>query len=112
MYGTWMGQFAWTGTTLLWMAASFFFGVGSTSLWFWLRKNNIQVKWFEWLIGAIGVFLLVFMMQNITAAGFEEVTGTIPMFLLVFGVPGLILIALAWRLVSRRITSPGSQQAS
>jgi hypothetical protein len=94
------------------MLASFLFGIGVTALWFWLRKNNIQVKWYEWLIGAMGVIILAIMVQNISAASFEEFSNTIPMFLLFFGIPAVILLALAWRLVTVRLIKQRNANAS
>jgi hypothetical protein len=112
MYGSWQGQFAWTGTTLLWMLASFVTGVGLTILWYWLKRNSIQVKWYEWLIGAVGMIILAIMVQNITSAGFEDFSNTIPMFVLFFGIPAVILLALAWRLVTVRLIKQRNTNAS
>jgi phosphatidylserine synthase len=78
-------------------------GIGGTALWFWARNNNKVIRWWDWLIGAFGVFLLMLTLQNITTAGFEEVTATIPWFLLLFGLPGLILLAVAFQLIRRRL---------
>jgi len=102
MYGSWVGQWAWTGSDIMWMFITFLIGVGVTTLWFWARKRNIVVKWWDWLIGAIGLLLLMLAIQNITAASYEEVMSSVPWFLLVFGLPGLILLAVSGQLVWRR----------
>ncbi len=80
------------------------FVLGGLVLWlvFWLRGRNIMVKWYEWLIGAIGFLLLVFAIQNLFAA-FEEMESTAAgMILLVFGLPAVILMAVAGQLIRRR----------
>lgn len=78
--------------------------VGAAVVWlvFWLRSRNIQVAWYEWLIGVVGVLLLIFTIQNFIAsiAELENTAGT--MFLLVLGLPAIILMAVAWQLIARR----------
>jgi hypothetical protein len=105
MYGSWIGLWAWNGSDVLWMFITLLIGIGGTSLWFWARNNNKVIRWWDWLIGLFGVFLLMMTLQNITAAGFEEVTATIPWFLLLFGLPGLILLAVVFQLIRRRNAS-------
>lgn len=68
----------------------------------WLRSRNISVTWYEWLIGAIGLLLLIFSIQNIFAAYAEFETTAPSRFLLLFGLPGLIIMAIAGQLVWRR----------
>ena len=40
-------------------------GVALLALVMWLRSKAINVTWYEWLIGAIGLALLVFTIQNV-----------------------------------------------
>ncbi|PKH47985.1 zinc ribbon domain-containing protein [Dehalococcoides mccartyi] len=68
----------------------------------WLRSKNIKVTWYEWLIGIVGLLLLVFTIQNFAGSLAEVESTAAYMFLLVVGLPALILLAVAWQLVVRR----------
>ncbi|MBA7468401.1 hypothetical protein ES707_03650 [subsurface metagenome] len=68
----------------------------------WLRSRDIKVTWYEWLIGVIGLALLLFTIQNFVGS-FAELEPTAAwMFLLVTGLPALILLTVAWQLAWRR----------
>lgn len=87
---------------MLWFIIALVLGVGLTSLVVWIRSRDITVKWYEWLITAIGLVLLLFTIQNFTTA-FAELESQAPwMFLLILGLPALILLAVVWQLVARR----------
>ncbi|MEQ4489038.1 MAG: dehalogenase [Dehalococcoides mccartyi] len=86
----------------------FFIGIliGALVLGFiwWLKRKNLHLTWYEWLIGAVGLILLVFTLQNFMGS-FEEVESKAAyMFLLVTGLPSLILLALTWQLAARRLS--------
>ncbi|AAW39223.1 MAG: putative reductive dehalogenase anchoring protein [Dehalococcoides mccartyi] len=86
----------------------FFIGIliGALVLGFiwWLKHKNLHLTWYEWLIGAVGLILLVFTLQNFMGS-FEEVESKAAyMFLLVTGLPSLILLALTWQLAARRLS--------
>jgi len=69
----------------------------------WLRAKNIKVAWYEWLIGAVGLVLILFGVQNYFGSQHEiDATAAAPLYLLVAGLPGLILMVLSWQLVARR----------
>lgn len=69
---------------------------------FWLRNKNIGVKWYEWLIGTVGLFLLLFALQNLIGTFSELYSQPAWILLAMFGVPALILLAVAGQLVWRR----------
>jgi len=75
--------------------------------WF-LYSKGITLKWYEWLIGVIGILLLIFAIQNAVGgfAEFEKTAGQI--FLFAFGGAALIIIAVAVFLAWRRIASAKS----
>jgi len=82
----------------MWLTIGLFIGAGLLALVLWLRSRRIVVTWYEWLIGVVGLLLLLFTIQNF-AASFAEFEPIAPWrFLLVFGLPAIILLAVAWLL--------------
>jgi len=68
----------------------------------WLRKSNISLTWYEWLIGIVGAFLLVFTIQN-TWGSLYELESTAAMWMwIVTGLPAIIMLIVASSLVWRR----------
>ncbi|MFA5439513.1 dehalogenase [Dehalococcoides sp.] len=85
----------------------FFIGIliGALVLGFiwWLRRKNLNLTWYEWVLGILGLLLLVFTLQNFMGS-FEEIESKAAyMFLLITGLPSLILLALTWQLAARRL---------
>ncbi|AHB14173.1 hypothetical protein [Dehalococcoides mccartyi] len=76
--------------------------VGLYALTGWLRSHNIKVNWYEWLIGIIGVVLLLVAVQHYFGASVELFSFAAWMGLAIIGVPALILLVIAWQLVARR----------
>jgi hypothetical protein len=68
----------------------------------WIRSANIAVKWYEWLIGAIGLLIGIVAVENFFAAFVEFENQASWLYLLVFGLPALILLAVSVQLVFRR----------
>ena len=68
----------------------------------WIRSANIAVKWYEWLIGAIGLLIGMIAIENFFSAFVEFESGAAWKYILVFGLPALILLAVAIQLVFRR----------
>lgn len=92
----------WTWSTLLWSFIAFSLGVGFTLLIGWFREHNIKTAWYDWMLGLAGLALLLYTIQNIIGSLMEIVPKSALMFAMVTGIPSLILLALAWRLVARR----------
>lgn len=82
-------------------------GVGLSALVLWLRNRNIAVKWYEWLIGSVGLLLLLFTIQNFAASLAEYESAAAYLFLLVTGLPSLILLTVAGILARRRHSAAG-----
>jgi hypothetical protein len=71
----------------------------------WVRSKQSSLTWYEWLLLAIGVILLLWTIPNVVNS-FKEIEPTAGwMFLLVIGLPALILFAIVWQLVLRRVRS-------
>ncbi|PKH47754.1 zinc ribbon domain-containing protein [Dehalococcoides mccartyi] len=68
-----------------------------------LKKKSFKLIWYEWVIGFIGLFLVLFTVQNFFGSLAEIESTAASMFLLVVGLPGLILLAIIWQLAARRV---------
>jgi len=68
----------------------------------WFKNKGINLTWYEWLIGIIGLLLLAFALQNFFGALSEYEYDAAPLFLLIVGLPGLIMIGVVFQLVNRR----------
>ncbi len=86
----------------MWLIIGLIVGAAVLALALWLHGRNIKVTWYEWLIGAIGLLLLLFTIQNLVGSFAELEPTAAYMFLLVTGLPALILLAISWQLVARR----------
>ncbi len=79
-----------------------FIAVGIYAFIGWLRKRSIKVAWYEWLIGIIGLVLLLVAVQHYFGASAELFSFAAWMGLAIIGVPALILMLVAWQLIARR----------
>ena len=93
----------------MWFIIGLILGACLLALVLWLRSRKMVVKWYEWLIGSIGLGLLLFTIQNFfgSLAEYEEFAAWT--FLWVFGLPAIILIIIAWLLPWRRYHKVSSQ---
>lgn len=85
-----------------WIIATFLLGAAVVGLVLWLRNKGIAMKWFDWLIGALGAVLLLAAAQHLFGSLREDYSQSGLLGLAVFGLPGLILLALVWQLIARR----------
>ena len=72
------------------------------ALVFLVIKQGTSVRWYEWLIGAAGVALLIFTIQNFIGSFQEGEPSAAWMFWLILGLPSLILLAIPTVLVITR----------
>jgi hypothetical protein len=86
----------------MWFIVAIIIGVGLTVLFMWMRNRNISVRWYDWLIGALGLLLLFAAIQHYAGSLAEAYTKAGWMGLLILGIPALILLVLAWQLIARR----------
>ena len=91
----------------MWIIIGIIIGIGLLGLMQWLRNRNIVVSWYEWLIAAVGLFLLLFAVQNFAAALSELESAAAWKYILYMGVPSLILLVVAYVLIQRRQSSAG-----
>ena len=83
----------------MWFFSGLIIGIIILMVVWVLRRFQISVKWYEWLLAAIGLAFVLFAIQNSMAsvAEFEPIAPR--MFLLLFLTPGLVLIVAAAALV-------------
>ena len=86
----------------MWLMIGLIVGAALLALVLWLKGRDIRVAWYEWLIGIVGLLLLLFTIQNLVGSLAEIEPTAAYMFLLVTGLPALILLVVAWQLVARR----------
>jgi hypothetical protein len=79
----------------MWFFIGLVLGIGLLAMVLWLRSSRIVVRWYEWLIGALGLVLLLFTIHDLFAsfAEYEELAAWT--FLWVFGVPAVMLLSIA-----------------
>jgi hypothetical protein len=65
-------------------------------------SKKIVTKWYDWLLGLIGLILLLFTLQNYFASTATMEPMAPRMFLLVFGIPAVIIVATSFLLVWQR----------
>lgn len=68
----------------------------------WLRSRNIKVDWYEWLIGIVGLILLLIAVQHYFGASSELFSFAAWTGLAIIGVPAIILLVVAWQLIARK----------
>ena len=78
--------------------------VGALLLWV-ISAGNLSLKWYEWLIGAVGLALLLFTILITTTSYAEDEPKAGQLFMLILGLPSLVLLGLTWFLPSRRKTA-------
>ncbi len=85
-----------------WTIFGILLGAGVLAVILWLRNRGSKVTWYEWLIGVLGVLLLVTATQHYVASMAEMYTTAAWLGALIFGGAGLILLAVVWQLIARR----------
>jgi hypothetical protein len=77
--------------------------LGALLIWLvsFMKSKGMAFKWYEWVIGLIGLAMLLFTVQNFFGSQAELEPKAANMFLLVTGLPALILLAITWQLVIR-----------
>lgn len=69
---------------------------------FLAANRGIKIAWYEWLIGIVGLFLLLFTIQNYFGSLSEFEPEAAQAVLLVTGIPSILLLAVAISLGWRR----------
>lgn len=70
-------------------------GAGLVALVLWLISRGVVVRWYEWLIGILGLIILLFTIQNFITSFAEYEEYAAWTFLWVLGIPAIVLIGIA-----------------
>ena len=87
----------WTIFTIILVAALAF-------LVFYVINKKISVKWWEWVLFAAGILLLIFALQNFVGANLEGESKPAWMFAWTLGIPAIVLLIVPIVLVQMRKT--------
>jgi peptidoglycan/LPS O-acetylase OafA/YrhL len=87
----------------MWFVIYLILGVLIGAFVLWMRSKDVKLAWYTWLIGVVGLILLLFTIQNYvgSVAEFEDSAAT--MFLLMMGIPSVVLLAIAGVLGYREV---------
>jgi uncharacterized membrane protein YeaQ/YmgE (transglycosylase-associated protein family) len=79
----------------MWFVIALILGglVGAFALW--MLSKDMKMAWYTWLIGIVGLFLLLFTIQNYVGSVNEFENSAASMFLVVMGIPSVVLLAVA-----------------
>jgi hypothetical protein len=87
---------------MLWLILGLIVGAGILAVALWSNNRGVSIKWYDWVIGVIGLLLLLFTIQNYFGSNAELEPTAANLFLLVTGLPAIILMVIAWQLIARR----------
>ena len=101
----------------MWYVIALLLGAGLLALVMWLRSRKIALTWYEWVLGGLGLLLLLLTIQNFTASFEEHETTAAWTFLWMLGIPAIIFIGLAallpwYRRRRPALPKPGAEQLS
>ena len=86
----------------MWFLAALILGAVIGGLILWMRSRNMSLTWYEWVIGIIGLLMVLFGVQNYFASVSEVELNAAPLYLLIVALPGLVLLVVAGFLANRR----------
>lgn len=86
----------------MWLLIGLVIGAGVATLILWLRSRKIILNWYEWLIGAVGIGILFYMIRNVSGSLADNEARAAVTFLWLLGAPAIVLLAIAWLLPWRR----------
>jgi cation transport ATPase len=92
---------------LWWFAFGVLVGAAGTVYFYSLKTKGTNLRWYEWLLAVLTVFLAGFAIQNFFASFAEKEPQAAWLSLVFIGVPTVILGVVFIRLVSRHTKQKG-----
>lgn len=90
----------------LWFFVALALGIGITLLIVWSRSKNIVTKWYDWVIGTVGLLLMLVAVQHLAGSlVIEKYVKAGWLGFALFAVPALILMVITWQFIWRRNSS-------
>jgi hypothetical protein len=86
----------------MWFIIGLILGAALLAMVLFLRTRNLAIRWYEWLIGSVGLLMLLITILNFTGSLAEHETFAAWTFLWLSGVPSIILIGISLFLPWRR----------
>jgi uncharacterized membrane protein len=91
----------------MWLAIGLVLGAAIISLVTWLRNHKLKLAWYEWVLGILGLSLLLFAIANYYTSFSENEPTAARNYLLIFGLPALIIVLitflLSWKRLHRKL---------
>ena len=100
MYTGTFGTWNW----LAWLVFGIFIGAIGTMAFNKIRERGILLRWYEWLMTAIGVFLLGYAFQNFFGSFLEREPRAAWLSLLFIGFPVIVIGVVLWRSINSRLS--------
>lgn len=89
----------------MWFIIGILLGLAVLGIVWLMRSKNASFTWYEWIIGLVGLALLLFGIQNLVGGIAETESMAGWLILMFFGIPAIILLAVVWRLATNRMKS-------
>lgn len=70
-------------------------GVALLGLVLWLQRKEFVIKWYEWLLAALGLVLLIWTVNDFFVSMSEHNEAAARVFLWLLGTPAIVLLGLA-----------------
>ena len=86
----------------MWFLIALILGALIAGLILWMRSRSMSLTWYEWVIGIIGLLMVLFGVQNYFGSVAEVELNAAPLYLLIVALPGLVLLLVAGLLANRR----------
>ena len=100
----------------MWLIIGLLLGAGVVLGALWMRSRAVRTAWYEWVLAACGILLVMFAVENARTFSAEFETTAAARSMLIFGLPGVMLIIIAAGLVFwryRKVTAtrrPGNAE--
>jgi len=91
-----------TSMVVLWALLGLLLGILGFAMVKWLRSRDMKVTWYDWLIGIIGLAMLIFTFQNFYSSFMEDEAFAGWMFLLFPGLLAVVLMGIVALQIWRR----------
>ncbi|MGE4271750.1 MAG: hypothetical protein AB7E31_02605 [Desulfitobacterium sp.] len=100
---------------MLWLFLGIVIGFGLGVVLTQVRAGRFDVKWYQWVLAIIAVFMLLLTIENYLGLKMEIESNAANFVLLAMGLPAVVLAALIWiipMVAKKRKSATGGQNVS